>query len=78
VQTLVGGSAVFFTFDWGQALSGATGATIGELVGVVGTATVARRARKFEATQAAAAALERAIVNLLRSLVNFTAVTATW
>lgn len=78
MQILSSGSAVLFTFDWGQALSAATGAIIGALVGVIGTATVARRARKFEVTQAAAAALERAIENLLRSLVNLTAATAAW
>lgn len=71
-------SAVLFTLDWGQAVSAVIGATVGALVGVIGTATVARRARKFEAAQAAAAALERAIENLLRSLVNLTATTAAW
>lgn len=81
--------AILATFDPGVALSGAVGATVGALVGVAGTATVAYRARKFEAQQAAvaaqerieqaaAAALDRAVENLLSSLVRLSAATEAW
>lgn len=78
VQFLATSHAVRFTFDAGQLLSGAVGATVGALVGVIGTATTSFRARRYEAKQDSAAALERAIENLLRSLVNLTAATDAW
>jgi len=78
VQVLAASHAALSTFDAGQVLSGAIGATVGALVGVIGTATTSSRARRYEARQASAAALERAIENLLRSLVNLTAATDAW
>jgi hypothetical protein len=86
---LAAAQALLTSFDPTQASSGAISATVGALVGVIGTATVAYQTQKFQVRQAAAsaaarveeaaaAALERAIENLIQSLVDVTAAAGEW
>ncbi|WP_139201816.1 hypothetical protein [Curtobacterium sp. MCBA15_016] len=51
---------------------------MGATIGVVGTASVSRNARRYAEDQARATALEHAIENLLRSLVDVTATADEW